>query len=163
MINTIENSRTEFKVKLVDDLEETVIGFLNSKDGGIIYLGVNDNGKIVGLNNNLDLLQRKIKDRIISNIEPSVLGLFDLEVLEEYKKIEDEIGIDFITLSKILKQRFVYDNDQVKIELLGLHIKSDELYLYGFVEDTTQAVYLRLKDYGKTWALDKEEFYKNIK
>ena len=87
----------------------------------------------------------------------------DLEVLEDYKKIEDEIGIDFITLSKILKQRFVYDNDQVKIELLGLHIKSDELYLYGFVEDTMQAVYLRLKDYGKTWALDKEEFYKNIK
>ena len=87
----------------------------------------------------------------------------DLEVLEEYRKIEEEISINFITLSKILKQRFVYDNDQVKIELLGLHIKSDELYLYGFVEDTTQAVYLRLKDYGKTWALDKEEFYKNIK
>ena len=87
----------------------------------------------------------------------------DLDRLEEYRKIEEEIGIDFITLSKILKQRFVYDNDQVKIELLGLHIKSDELYLYGFVEDTTHAVYLRLKDYGKTWALDKEEFYKNIK
>ena len=87
----------------------------------------------------------------------------DLEVLEEYRKIEEEISIDFITLSKILKQRFVYDNNQVKIELLGLHIKSGELYLYGFVEDTTQAVYLRLKDYGKTWALDKEEFYKNIK
>ena len=87
----------------------------------------------------------------------------DLDLLEEYRKIEEEIGIDFIILSKILKQRFVYDNNQVKIELLGLHIKSDELYLYGFVEDTMQAVYLRLKDYGKTWALDKEEFYKNIK
>ena len=87
----------------------------------------------------------------------------DLDLLEEYKKIEEEIGIDFITLSKILKQRFVYDNDRVKIELLGLHIKSDELCLYGFVEDTTQAVYLRLKDYGKTWVLDKEKFYKNIK
>ena len=87
----------------------------------------------------------------------------DLEVLEEYRKIEEEIGVDFSTLSKILKQRFVYDNNQVKIELLGLHIKSDELYLYGFVEDTMQAVYLRLKDYGKTWVLDKEEFYKNIK
>ena len=86
MIDIIENSRIEFKVKFVDDLEETVIGFLNSKDGGIIYLGVNDNGKVVGLNNNLDLLQRKIKDRIISNIEPSVLGLFDLEVLEENNK-----------------------------------------------------------------------------
>ena len=81
----------------------------------------------------------------------------DLEVLEEYGKIEEEIGIDLITLSKILKQRFVYDNDQVKIELLGLHIKSDELYLYGFVEDTMQAVYLRLKDYGKTWTIIKEK------
>ena len=47
MIETIESSRVEFKVKLVDDLEETVIGFLNSKDGGIIYLGVNDNGKVI--------------------------------------------------------------------------------------------------------------------
>ena len=100
-------------------------------------------------NNYCDMLENVIKK--------------DLNQLKEYRKIEEEIGIDFITLSKILKQRFVYDNDQVKIELLGLHIKSDELYLYGFVEDTMQAVYLRLKDYGNSWALDKEEFYKNIK
>ena len=86
MIETIENSRVEFKVKLVDDLEETIIGFLNSKDGGIIYLGVKDDGEIVGLNNNLDLLQRKIKDRIISNIEPSTLGLFDIEILRDNNK-----------------------------------------------------------------------------
>ena len=77
MIETIENSRVEFKVKLVDDLEETIIGFLNSKDGGIIYLGVNDNGEVVGLNNNLDLLQRKIKDRIISNIQPCQLFQYE--------------------------------------------------------------------------------------
>ena len=81
----------------------------------------------------------------------------DLDLLEEYRKIEEEIGVDFITLSKVLKQRFVYDNDQVKIELLGLHIKSNELYLYGFVEETMHAVYLRLKDYGKTWTITKEK------
>lgn len=39
MIDAIEDSRIEFKVKLVDDLEETVIAFLN-KDGGSIYIGV---------------------------------------------------------------------------------------------------------------------------
>lgn len=86
MIDKIENSRVEFKKKLVDDLEENIIGFLNSKDGGNIYIGVTDNGKILGLNGNIDLLQRKIKDRIISNIEPSVLGLFDIEVLENNNK-----------------------------------------------------------------------------
>lgn len=86
MVGTIEDSRTEFKVKLVDDLEEVVIGFLNSHDGGNIYIGVSDKGEIIGLKNNLDLLQRKIKDRIISNIEPSVMGLFDIQVLSDNNK-----------------------------------------------------------------------------
>ena len=77
--------------------------------------------------------------------------------LKSLEDLEEKIGVDFITLSKILKQRFVYDNNQVKIELLGLHIKSDELYLYGFVEETMHVVYLRLKDYGKTWTITKEK------
>lgn len=85
MIETVEDSRTEFKVKLVDDLEESVIAFLN-KDGGNIYIGIDDNGNVVGLKNNMYLLQRKVKDKIISSIEPSVLGLFDLQVLEKDDK-----------------------------------------------------------------------------
>ena len=75
MLNAIEDCRNEFKIKLSDDLEETVISFLNSKDGGNIYIGVADNGKIIGLKNNLDLLhldkgvgQRLIKkDNSIQN------------------------------------------------------------------------------------------------
>lgn len=86
MINVVEDSRNEFKIKLTDRLEETVIGFLNSKNGGNIYIGVNDSGEIIGLNNNLDLLERKIKDKIKTNIELSVLGLFDIEILEEQGK-----------------------------------------------------------------------------
>lgn len=86
MIDMIEDSRTEFKVKLVDDLEEITIGFLNSRDGGNIYIGVNDKGEVIGLKNNLDLLQRKIKDRLIANIEPSIMGLFDIEILEKDNK-----------------------------------------------------------------------------
>ena len=97
MTGTIEDSRTEFKVKLVDDLEESVIAFLN-KDGGDIYIGIDDNGNVVGLKNNMDLLQRKVKDKIISSVEPSVLGLFDLEVLEKddkkYLKITIAKGYD---------------------------------------------------------------------
>ena len=83
-----------------------------------------------------------------------------LGVLED---LEEELCIDLIILFKALKQKYVFHEENLKIELLGLHIKSDELYLYGFVEDTMHAVYLRLKDHGKTWALGKEEFYKNIK
>lgn len=64
--------------KFVADLDENIIGFLNSKDRENIYIGVADNGKIIGLNvnGNIDLLQRKIKNRIISNIELSITYYF---------------------------------------------------------------------------------------
>ena len=80
--------------------------------------------------------------------------VYKLGVLED---LEEELGIDLIILFKALKQKYVFHEENLKIELLGLHIKSDELYLYGFVEDTMHAVYLRLKDYGKTWIMTKEK------
>ncbi len=85
MLNIIEDVRNEFKVKLTDKFEEEVISFLNT-NGGNIYLGINDKGDIVGINGNIDLLQRTIKDRIKDNIMPSTLGLYDVIVLEKDNK-----------------------------------------------------------------------------
>ena len=85
MLDVIEDVRNEFKVKLTDKFEEEVISFLNT-NGGNIYIGVNDKGDIVGINGNIDLLQRTIKDRIKDNIMPSTLGLYDVVVLEENNK-----------------------------------------------------------------------------
>lgn len=79
MLNIIEDSRNEFKIKLSDDFEKEVIAFLNT-DGGNIFVGFDDKGNINKNLGNLDLLQRKIKDRIKDNIAPSTLGLFDVVV-----------------------------------------------------------------------------------
>ena len=85
MLDVIEDVRNEFKIKLTDKFEEEVISFLNT-NGGNIYIGVNDKGDIVGINGNIDLLQRNIKDRIKDNIMPSTLGLYDVIVSEKYNK-----------------------------------------------------------------------------
>ena len=85
MMDVVEDVRNEFKIKLTDKFEEEVISFLNT-NGGNIYIGVNDKGDIVGVNGNIDLLQRTIKDRIKDNIMPSTLGLYDVVVLEEGSK-----------------------------------------------------------------------------
>lgn len=85
MLDVIEDVRNEFKVKLTDRFEEEVISFLNTNCGNI-YIGINDKGDIVGINGNIDLLQRTIKDRIKDNIMPSTLGLYDVIVLEENNK-----------------------------------------------------------------------------
>ena len=80
--------------------------------------------------------------------------VYKLGVLED---LEEELGIDLIILFKALKQKYVFHEENLKIELLGLHIKSDQLYLYRFAQATMHAVYLRLKDYGKTWTITKEK------
>src|SRR5699024_7118911 len=78
MSNT-ETNRIENKEQLNEDFEQEVIDFLNYKEGGIIYDGINKNGQVVGVENT-DLTQLQIKDRIKNNIQPSTLGLFDVVV-----------------------------------------------------------------------------------
>ena len=76
-----ESNRIEFKAELNDKLEKEVVAFLNNKEGGILYIGVDDNGKPVEVSD-IDSIQLKIADRIKNNILPSTLGLFDI-VTEE--------------------------------------------------------------------------------
>lgn len=78
MQNT-ETNRIENKEQLNEDFEQEVIAFLNYKEGGIIYVGINKNGQVVGVED-VDLTQLQIKDRIKNNIQASTLGLFDVTV-----------------------------------------------------------------------------------
>lgn len=72
-----ENNRTEFKAELNDKLEKEVVAFLNNHEGGILYIGIDDDGKVVGVSDS-DAIQLKIADRIKNNILPSTMGLFDI-------------------------------------------------------------------------------------
>jgi predicted HTH transcriptional regulator len=72
-----ETNRIEFKRGLGDSLERTVVSFLNYPGGGEIYVGVDDNGKKIGIEN-ADSVQRMIVDRIRNNILPQALGLFEV-------------------------------------------------------------------------------------
>ena len=81
----IETERIEFKKILNDKLEKEVVGFLNTRHGGMIYIGVDDDGKVIGVND-IDKVELEIKDRIKQNISPSTIGLFEIITLEEDNK-----------------------------------------------------------------------------
>ena len=85
MIDFIEDSRNEFKEILNDKLEKEIISFLNA-NGGNLYIGISDNGNVVGINENIDDMQLQIKDRIKNNILPATVGLYDIEVKEHDDK-----------------------------------------------------------------------------
>jgi predicted HTH transcriptional regulator len=96
--NISERNRLEYKQKLTDDFEESVVAFLNYTEGGAIYIGVEDKtNKPVGVGN-IDLVQRQISDRIKSNILPNALGLFDILIENvdgvEIVKVVVSSGID---------------------------------------------------------------------
>jgi len=78
MSNT-ESNRIEYKRELNEKFERSVVAFLNTSEGGLIYIGIDDNGKAVNISD-IDLVQRQVVDRIKNSISPSVLGLFDVAI-----------------------------------------------------------------------------------
>ena len=86
-----ESNRIEFKRELTDelDIEKEVVAFLNYREGGIIYIGVDDGGKAIGVSD-IDGDMLKIKDRIRKNVMPSPMGLFDVtaEMVDGVKVIK---------------------------------------------------------------------------
>ena len=83
MFNQTESNTAEYKREYSDTIIKDVIGFLNYSMGGHIYVGVDNDGSICGIEN-ADELQLKIINKIRDSIQPSVLGLFD--VLTEQKE-----------------------------------------------------------------------------
>ena len=79
-----ETNRIEYKREVTSelDIEKEVVAFLNYKEGGYIYIGIDKDGSTVGVNDVDDCMLR-LKDRIKHNISPSAMGLFD--IAEEQK------------------------------------------------------------------------------
>ncbi len=78
-----ESNRIELKAALNEKLEKEIVAFLNNREGGILYIGIDDEGQPVR-NPDIDAMQLKAADRIKNNILPSTLGLFDIvtEIIE---------------------------------------------------------------------------------
>lgn len=76
-----ESNRVELKQVLNDKLEKEIVAFLNNREGGVLYIGVDDEGNPVGLTD-IDDVQLRIADRIKNNILPATLGLFDVMIEE---------------------------------------------------------------------------------
>ncbi len=84
-----ESNRIEFKSILNDKMEKEIVAFLNNQEGGILYIGLDDDGHPTGCLD-LDSIQLKVADRIKNNILPATLGLFDIvtEVVENVPVIK---------------------------------------------------------------------------
>lgn len=70
-----ENDIVELKRKRVDDLNKEIIAFLNTV-GGVLYIGIDDDGTIIGVNNldsELLAVNSIIRDSILPNAAPFIM------------------------------------------------------------------------------------------
>lgn len=66
----IENKTTEFKREYVEDIKNTIVAFANC-DGGTLYIGVNDDGTVCGVDN-VDGTMLRITNAIRDAVRPDI-------------------------------------------------------------------------------------------
>ena len=84
-----ESERIEYKSQMIDDIYKEVIAFANT-DGGVIYLGIDDKGNLVGIDN-VDEIYTRLTNGIRDAIVPDVT-MFVRYVLQDNKVIQIEVG-----------------------------------------------------------------------
>ena len=79
----IESSNTEFKREFTDSILKTVVAFANT-DGGCIYIGIEDDGTVVGVAD-VDDVQKRVISLCRDGIQPDVMMVLscDRTVIEE--------------------------------------------------------------------------------
>lgn len=76
----------------------------------------------------------------------------DFEELQEHRKIEDELHIDFITRKCFFKTS---SNQIIKVNVIGLDFRNGIIVVE--TEQKQNIFALKQEDYGKTWAKTREE------
>ena len=76
-----ESETIELKEVVVDDIKKEIIAFANC-DGGKLYIGVRDDGTVVGLNNP-DEVSLQISNMVRDSIKPDVTMFLHYQTIEE--------------------------------------------------------------------------------
>ena len=66
----VENKTTEFKREYVEDIKNTIVAFANC-DGGTLYIGVNDDGEVYGVDN-VDGTMLRVTNAIRDAVRPDI-------------------------------------------------------------------------------------------
>ncbi len=88
-----ENINTEFKEIYVNDIKKEVIAFANT-EGGTLYIGISDDGKVIGLDNP-DFVMQQTANALKDGIKPDVMPFIKISdiIIEDKKVIKIEVSV----------------------------------------------------------------------
>ncbi len=91
-----ESESTELKAGYTDTVVREIVSFLNA-EGGVIYIGIEDDGTVIGIEN-VEGVLRKVSDCITDQIEPKPIGEVISAVI-----LEDNLPIVVVNVKKGIK------------------------------------------------------------
>ena len=145
MLNSqaIENQNNEFKESWRDEYIKWICGFANA-EGGTLFIGINDSGKVVGIENTKKLLEEipnKVRDILGVIVDVNLLTKEGLEYLE----IVTEAYLSPINY----KGQYHYRTGSTKQELKGQALDRFLLRKYGRTWDSIPLPYVSIDDLDK--------------
>jgi ATP-dependent DNA helicase RecG len=108
-----EKQDTEFKSVRKDEYLEWVCGFTNA-NGGRIFVGIDNEGKVIGVENYEDLMELiPVKTRYLMGVAVEV------NLLQKEDKYYIEVNVPKYSVPISLRGRYYYRSGSVKQELKG--------------------------------------------
>jgi len=90
---TIEGKTIEFKREFNEKVTNTMLAFLNT-GGGTLYLGISDDGSVYGIQEDIDLVIRKVSSSFRDSITPDPSGYFNVEPEKRDNKLILKITVE---------------------------------------------------------------------
>ncbi len=111
-----ESQNTEFKSAWHDDYLKWICGFANA-NGGMIYIGKDDKGKVIGLTD-----YAKLMEDLPNKIRNAMGIICDVQLHEQSGKYSISIKVNPYSIPVSLRGRFYFRSGSTKMELTGVEL-----------------------------------------
>ena len=153
----IENKTTEFKREYLDDIKYAVIAFANS-DGGKLYIGINDDGSVLGVENTDDTMLR-LTNMIRDAVRPDVTMFVDCDI-----EVMDGKNIVVLTVQRGTARPYYLYSKGVRPE--GVYVRqgassvpASETAILNMIKETSGDCYEDARSINQQLTFDKTAAY----
>lgn len=153
----IENKTTEFKREYLDDIKYAVIAFANT-DGGKLYIGINDDGSILGVENTDDTILR-LTNMIRDVVRPDVTMFVDCGI-----EVIDGKNVVVLTVQRGTARPYYLHSKGVRPE--GVYVRqgassvpASETAILNMIKETSGDCYEDARSLNQQLTFDKTAAY----
>ena len=153
----IENKNTEFKREYSDKIKYTVVAFANT-DGGKIYIGVNDDGSVCGVND-VDGTMLALTNMIRDAIRPDVAMFTECDV-----ETRDDKSVVVLTVHRGTARPYYLAGKGIRPE--GVYVRqgassvpASEAAILNMIKETSGDCYEEARSVNQQLTFDEAEKY----